>query len=123
MSYSNDELIRESSKDSIWSIKEHTLIEDSRPRYEFLTISSDVNINENMRGIVELDFFNDMLMQARFFPVSIQEASDNQLAALEKNKADGVKCWSNRDINEKLFISCVERSILRKHENWIRKYS
>lgn len=116
-------LISNSSDSEVWKILEHTKNEDERPKYDLLVAETDIRLQERIDGRTVLTYFNNRLMEVRFYP-DVQSTQVDSLTTFDSMKeSEGVRCWVATDIVEKIFFACEEVVLSKEHRKWLRKYS
>lgn len=96
------------------------------PPFNILTIKiSDVNVGL-YGGAASLTFFNDRLMEVRFFPDNV-DGFLQTIDGLSKSENVDIKpftrVWFYQDFEDKKYIGWIDYRLQQQVDTWIRNYS
>jgi hypothetical protein len=102
---------------------------DTRPPYRLLIISRKNQVLQDQKGELELTFYNDQLMTARFFPtevVSAQAAFEHSqkftIVSGQSELPPMTRIWVGKDENQRGYIGWTDKKLRLKQDAWVRQY-
>ena len=112
---------------------------DTRPPYRLLLISRKNQVLADQKGELELTFFNDQLMTARFFPapppmnapspayIASAQASFERLQKFtivsgQSELPPSTRIWVGKDENQRSYVGWTDKKLRLKQDAWVRQY-
>lgn len=101
----------------------------SRPPFRQLVVAVSGFEHSGHAGELQLHFFNDRLMEVRFFPPDIAEYSralrDSGGPDLETAggplREPRVRVWTAKDFKGRPYVGWADTNLEREYDDWIRK--
>ena len=97
---------------------------DKRPPFSIYTVRVSNVSDLGVAGELRLDFFNDRLMGAWFYP---DDVPAYQAAMLSRRAnvtaAPGVETWTARDYRGKWYIAWEDKALREERFDWIDRYA
>ena len=102
---------------------------DTRPPYRLLLISRKNQVLADQKGELELTFFNDQLMTARFFPADItatpaafERLQKFTIVSGQSDLAPSTRVWVGKDENLRKYVGWTDKKLRLKQDAWVRQY-
>lgn len=102
---------------------------DPRPPFDILTISVPVYGYLGQTGALELLFFNNRLMEVRYFadnPASFVDALESQMKvpiSTEPRLGPFTRVWIGKDGKGRVYVGWQDTRLSKEQNLWITKYS
>lgn len=115
-----------------WRVLEDTKTpnDDKRPPYHLLGVAIDKYVDLEEPGTLHLQFFNDRLMSATFYPqnaerylASLKEKRGLDVSGAQTASAGGTSIQHAIDFRGQPYISYVDKVLQKELDLWIRRYS
>lgn len=132
MSYQSVEHVRRELAALSWEVVEdsHLGANDRRPRFDVYTASLKGFVHLGQVGELTLQFFNDRLMETRFFPKDV----DAFLAALANAGVDlrrqsdatalpHTRLWTAMDYKKRRYVGWEDVRLADEMKFWIKRYA
>lgn len=135
-SYTSESEIRHSLKveDSLWVVVDSSGLssKDRRPKFENKTVEVKAYSHLKCPGILHLHFFNDRLMEVRFFPedfvIYLQAVEEEEKMKFSPDGKISIgpnkRVWYSTDTgSKKPFVGRADIRLEKQYWKWISKYS
>jgi hypothetical protein len=133
-SYQNPQEARKALriKDQSWQEVQRSqlLPTDPRPPFNILKVMLKDHYQSGVRGDLVLEFFNDRLMEARFYPSDVDiyrsalEGDGISFSAqLEARIDPRTRVWMGKEQSSRWYVGWVDVALLAEHDSWIRNHS
>jgi hypothetical protein len=136
-SYSTvDEIQSKHFQGTTWSVIEDSRLasNDSRPRFDILKVSVPGYVHLGQSGELELEFFNDRLSSAWFYPDDAQSyhaalakaglpVVERDSSATEEEVAPYTLVWATRDYRGRSYVGWADSRLRAQQTRWIDRYS
>ncbi len=132
MSYQSVAHVRRALAAPSWEVVEdsHLGANDRRPRFDIYTVCLKGFVHLGQEGELSLHFFNDRLMESRFFPNDV----DAFLAALANAGVDlrkqseatappHTRLWTAMDYEKRKYVGWEDVRLADEMKYWIKRYA
>ena len=102
---------------------------DTRPPYRLLIINRKNQVLQDQKGELELTFYNDQLMTARYFPADLNAAVASfehlqkfTITSGQSELSPMTRVWVGKDENLRKYVGWTDKKLRLKQDAWVRQY-
>jgi hypothetical protein len=115
-----------------WRVMEDTktAVNDKRPPFHVLTVAIDSYSDLDEPGSLHIQFFNDRLMSARFFPkdvakylAKLKERRGIVVSLSQGARTLGISVQYSVDYRGQSYVAYVDEGLQQELDSWIKRYS
>ncbi|MCK5564670.1 MAG: hypothetical protein KAJ07_05445 [Planctomycetes bacterium] len=117
----------------VYEVAEKSVLDkgDTRPPFDFLSLSIKDYQHKGYAGELVLSFFNDRLMQCIFYPVDVEGfekvlTKDLKMKVTKEDErkiSGNVNLWHYIDYEGRPYFRWVDKRLEKENDAWIMRYS